>query len=278
MSIKLMGQVWDDVTVGGSELLVLLSLADHANDDGICWPSIPRLAMRARLSERQTQRVLHKLEELGHIEVLTKGDGRGHSTLYRVLIKDDKMSPIVEERVTSATERVTSSALKGDIAMSPESSVEPSVKPLKKDDEDNARVRGDAAVFKAWAENIPGTMTPILSERLHDLTDECGERAVIHGIVTSVEAGARNFKYIAACARNHAAGVEPVKREDDSKHRRNNNAASNRRAWPNRGQGNGGDTVELDPEIQRRVDEHRARRKAEGSAYYNRTGLQLSEV
>jgi hypothetical protein len=75
-------------------------------------------------------------------------------------------------------------------------------------DDDNARVRGDAAVFKAWAENIPGTMTPILSERLHGLTDECGEPAVIHGIVASVEAGARSFNYIAACARNHAAGKE----------------------------------------------------------------------
>lgn len=78
--------------------------------------------------------------------------------------------------------------------------------PITDDDEDNARAREHGAVFTAWSENIPGTMTPILGEKLHDLIDECGPPAVIHGIVTSVEAGARNFKYIAACARNHAQG------------------------------------------------------------------------
>lgn len=34
------------------------------------------------------------------------------------------------------------------------------------------------------------------------------------------------------------------------------------------GQDNGGDTPKLDPELQRQMDEHRARRKAEGSQYY----------
>lgn len=81
-----------------------------------------------------------------------------------------------------------------------------------KDDHHHQRVvpeNPDAAVFRAWAENIPGTMTPILAEKLHDLIDECGAASVIHGIVTAITAGARNLKYITACARNHAQGKEP---------------------------------------------------------------------
>jgi phage replication O-like protein O len=86
---------------------------------------------------------------------------------------------------------------------------------IKENDDDNAR-KPDSAVFKAWAENIPGTMTPILGEKLHDLIDECGEPSVIHGIIVSVEAGVRNFKYIAACARNHAQGKEAPSRASPS--------------------------------------------------------------
>lgn len=78
------------------------------------------------------------------------------------------------------------------------------------DDEDNAR-KAHGSVFKAWSENIPGTMTPILGDKLHELIDECGPPAVIYGIVASVESGARNFKYIAACARNHASGRDSPK-------------------------------------------------------------------
>jgi hypothetical protein len=64
----------------------------------------------------------------------------------------------------------------------------------------------DRAVFTAWAENMPGTMTPILGEKLHSLIDECGAPAVIHGITAAVEAGARNLNYVSKCASNHAAG------------------------------------------------------------------------
>jgi hypothetical protein len=133
MSIKLMSQVWEEADLGGSELLVLLALADHANDNGVCWPSVPRLAARARLSERQTQRVLQKLHADGYFEIVSKGDGRGHSTLYRVTLKGDTkgdtVSTFTKERVTSATQRVTSATVKGDIAMSPEPSIEPSIEP-----------------------------------------------------------------------------------------------------------------------------------------------------
>lgn len=98
------------------------------------------------------------------------------------------------------------------------------------DDEDNAGARERrsrktepevATVFEAWQDNCPGTLTPHLSEILIDLTDECGSNAVVYGIKTAVEAGARNFKYVAACARNHAAGKEPP----------SNRASPNRGHW-----------------------------------------------
>lgn len=139
MSIALMSQVWEQPDLEGSELLMMLALADHANDEGVCWPSVSRLATRARLSERQAQRVLHKLADKGYIRVVVRGDGRGRTTLYILTLKgdtvspiepekDDILSPIPEKRVTSRAKRVTSRAQKGDIAMSPEP-LEPSLEP-----------------------------------------------------------------------------------------------------------------------------------------------------
>ena len=81
MSIKLMTYVWDHSNHSGTELLMLLALADHANDDGICWPSIARLAARCRIQPRQAINVLHKLEQAGDITV-QRGGGRGLVSHY----------------------------------------------------------------------------------------------------------------------------------------------------------------------------------------------------
>lgn len=87
MSVKVMSRVWDHSTQDGSSLLVLLALADHADEDGVCWPGIERVAAKARVSERQAQRVIKALEEKG--EVLTQFQrghrgGRGYTNRYLI--------------------------------------------------------------------------------------------------------------------------------------------------------------------------------------------------
>lgn len=62
-----MTQVWDSTQFRGVDLLVLLCLADHANDEGICWPSFERVAHRARCSYRHVFRVMKHLEQEGWI-------------------------------------------------------------------------------------------------------------------------------------------------------------------------------------------------------------------
>ncbi|MBD8492986.1 helix-turn-helix domain-containing protein [Pseudomonas syringae] len=60
---------------------VLISLADNANDEGVCWPSIATICMRTCLSERAVRNAIRWLEESG----LLKSDQRfGRSTWYTV--------------------------------------------------------------------------------------------------------------------------------------------------------------------------------------------------
>ena len=47
---------------------VLVALADHADSEGICWPSVALLRKKTGLSRRQIQRHLKALRESGEIE------------------------------------------------------------------------------------------------------------------------------------------------------------------------------------------------------------------
>jgi hypothetical protein len=63
-------------------VLVLLTLADWSNDQGTSWPSIPQLAQKSRLSERQIQYILSQLQK-DRIVQMEIGGGRKPNT-YRL--------------------------------------------------------------------------------------------------------------------------------------------------------------------------------------------------
>jgi AraC-like DNA-binding protein len=51
---------------GGSELLCLLMVANHAHADGTgAYPSVATLAAECRMSARQVTRLLHRLQDSG---------------------------------------------------------------------------------------------------------------------------------------------------------------------------------------------------------------------
>lgn len=77
MSIKLMTAVWEREDLSYTHKLVLLALADWANDEGLCWPSINRLAVKTSMAGRSVQRLIRQLEEMGFIhreEEIGKGN------------------------------------------------------------------------------------------------------------------------------------------------------------------------------------------------------------
>jgi DNA-binding MarR family transcriptional regulator len=84
VSIRIMSRVWDEADASGGALLVLLALANFADDDGICWPRIETVAHKARLTPRQVSSIITSLVQAG--QIATKpGGGRGRPTQYLVL-------------------------------------------------------------------------------------------------------------------------------------------------------------------------------------------------
>lgn len=72
MSIQAVGWVLDQSETGGSERLVLISLANHADKDWLAGPSMRTIAAEARVSRGTVRRWLEALAEGGHIEEITE--------------------------------------------------------------------------------------------------------------------------------------------------------------------------------------------------------------
>ncbi|WP_371932199.1 helix-turn-helix domain-containing protein, partial [Mameliella sp. MMSF_3537] len=84
MSVRVMSLVWERDDLDPYEKLVLLAMADHADDDGRCYPSIRRLCERTGMKERGTRNVIVRLCDKGLLTV-DYGAGRAGSNLYTVV-------------------------------------------------------------------------------------------------------------------------------------------------------------------------------------------------
>lgn len=67
----------DDDRLGGYDLLVYMALIRHADNTGVCWPSLERLAKIARCSQPTVSKSINVLEQLGYIRRV-KADGRAN--------------------------------------------------------------------------------------------------------------------------------------------------------------------------------------------------------
>jgi hypothetical protein len=76
--------------------LLLMALADAADNQGVCWPSISTLAKKCSVSTRTVQRSLRVLIDSGLLtaESRRRRDGSSTSNRYRLLITEgDNLSP-----------------------------------------------------------------------------------------------------------------------------------------------------------------------------------------
>ena len=76
MSIKLMSRVWD-MDIPQHQKLLLLALADHANDEGVCWPNQETLATRCGTSVSSVRATLRQLAALHLIHRVQRGVAGG---------------------------------------------------------------------------------------------------------------------------------------------------------------------------------------------------------
>jgi hypothetical protein len=79
LSTIIMSACWPLQGMSGPQKAVLISLADNANDEGVCWPSVARIAQRTCLGERTVQTAIKWLTQVGLLEIRER---MGRSTVY----------------------------------------------------------------------------------------------------------------------------------------------------------------------------------------------------
>jgi hypothetical protein len=152
--------------------LVLLVIAEHAHDNE-AWPSIPGIAKRANMTERNVFRALRQLEALEELVIKPGGGPRG-CNLYRIPdVTPDKMSPRQDVTPDISDPVPLTSATPTPDKMSPEPLVEPSKNLKAKNVGDRADpiIRPDVIrLCELLADGIQQTTgeRPKIGKRWHD--------------------------------------------------------------------------------------------------------------
>lgn len=93
-----MNWAWDQRLAPGPKL-ILMALADAADDDGVCWPSVARVSSKCCVSTRTVQRVIQEftVKDLLIVTNRFSATGRQKSNGYRLQLSKraypDKLSP-----------------------------------------------------------------------------------------------------------------------------------------------------------------------------------------
>ena len=87
MSVKAIDWAWEVKGLSSTQRLVLLSLADHFNEDrGAAWPGVDRMAKRCCLSDRAIQTNLKVLRNGGLVTLLRREGKRNYYSLNREIL------------------------------------------------------------------------------------------------------------------------------------------------------------------------------------------------
>lgn len=197
MSIEIMSMVWksDAYTSSPAKRLLLLAIADQANDQCTCWPKIATLAKKIGCSRDYAQALIRDLKTDGYITVEARPvAGKPNlSNLYTIQVEMLKGEGVPQPPLGGAT-----APPRGGDHRPPESLIEPSIEP--KIDEDGETlpaptVRHIPEIITLYENNIGLVNSPMLAEKL-GLWEQFPIEWVREAITAAVENNARSYAYV----------------------------------------------------------------------------------
>lgn len=206
MSTLIMGRCWN-LRMPSSSKIVLISLADQANDDGVCWPAVGTISRRTCLSERTVQTSIAWLVTNGYM-VINRVPGR--STDYQLVdnpVDKSHQLSTTPERGGAAVAPPGVQQLRGrGAAAAPRTVIEPSVEPrAQKFDASGIALPPwlDSNLWTLWVEERKDQRKPI-SQNAARLQIQALDEYRLAGISPKV--------VIEHCIRGSYQGLFPPKR------------------------------------------------------------------
>lgn len=194
MSVKAMAWVWDQ-DMGRDEKLVALAYADHADHNGDnIFPSVDTVSKKTGYSERSVQRITKTLIANGWL--IPSGVSDLQTNKYSMPIGGgDKMTPPIHggagrgDKMTGGDKfdkgGVTKLQGGGDIAMTPEPSINHHIKPSS---------RGDP-IF-SLAMQLCGSLSPANAQKLTSYLEDYPRLWIEEALNEAISRGAKHINYI----------------------------------------------------------------------------------
>jgi hypothetical protein len=85
MSVRCISQVLEKSQHAGTELLMLVVLADYSDDDGNSYPAVASLARKCRMGVRNVRYILNALQRSGELRVIASA-GPKACNRYRIVL------------------------------------------------------------------------------------------------------------------------------------------------------------------------------------------------
>lgn len=200
----MMARVWNSAMPTSTHKLVLLAFADCANEDGICWPSIRRVAIKSQISERQVQRIVGDLKSTGLLVTIRSAAGRRTPTYQ---ISGDMMTPLRCDGEPSVAPRVTNGVAEGDAHDAPE--VTPTSPKSSENRHKESSILAAAAdgtmsseIFTLYEQHI-GTISPFIAAMLADAEREYPADCMRHAFEEASRQNVRRWAYVEAILERH---------------------------------------------------------------------------
>lgn len=121
-------------TLNPTRKIVLLALADYADDENRCWPSMRTLAEKSSLTERAVRNAIRDLEEIGYLTTESRNRPNGSQT-----------SNVYWLNVPGGAERRSGAPSPETTPPEPSSNPQENTPPTPSDDE-----RAFEAIWTAW--------------------------------------------------------------------------------------------------------------------------------
>ena len=231
MSLVTMNRIWDHAHHSGTNLVVLLALADRADEDGICWPGVDWIAQRARLQPRQARNVLRSLECTGDLITINRKGGRHRTNLYiisaglddneiaNLLARRNDVEPTKPGNLASKTRqssvKTRQSSVQNPAIAIADDPLYPPIEPPIDPPVVSAVTTAAAAAIPApsdrnrqtdpeWAsicttyENEIGLLTPTIADELADLATDFPATWIVDALAACATSNVRKLKYAIA--------------------------------------------------------------------------------
>lgn len=163
MSVTTMARVWATSSHSGTELLMLLAIADFSDDDGRAYPAVATLAKKCRMTDRNARMILANLRDS---EELIVRFGEGPKGANQYLIADPLKGTSSPLKNSSALKPTSSTPEAGFRNPLKPASVKPSVNHQEPSERKKRHSRSLEKTFAQWVDDVRASGEKPISDYL----------------------------------------------------------------------------------------------------------------